>query len=461
MSRRVLVIGLDSASPDLVFDRFAGSMPNTNSMAKRGVYGEMRSCDPPITIPAWTVMATSKSPGKLGLYGFRYRKGNSYTEFSIASSQSVRERAVWDILGDAGKQSCLIGVTPSYPPVPVNGWLVSGFITPSAEKGYTYPPELKKEIEALVGEYKFDVEFRTEEREKLLDQIYDMTERRYKLIRHLLTNKPWDFFMFVEIGLDRIHHAFWKYFDKEHHLYQSGSKFERVVEDYYHYWDEKIGEILSLVGDDTTVLVTSDHGAKRMKGCFCVNEWLIKEGYLKLKGSVKKFTPPQKANIDWGKSRAWGWGGYYARIFLNVKGREEQGVIDPEDYESARDELIDSIKRIRGPEGEKWDTKVFRPEDIYDECNGSYPDLMVYFDDLSWRSAGTMGHDTLYLPENDIGPDDAVHAQDGMFLLYDPKRDYGCKRIRTSIFDIAPTILRLMGENVPNDMRGKVIEGAH
>jgi predicted AlkP superfamily phosphohydrolase/phosphomutase len=348
-------------------------------------------------------------------------------------------------------------VPPSYPPFKVNGNLVSCFITPGRDSEYTYPPELKAEITNLVGEYIFDVDFRVEQRDNLLSQLYEMTRRRFEVIKHLLKNKEWDFFMFVEIGVDRAHHAFWKFFDKEHHLYQPGNRYENAIPDYYRHLDGRIGELLSLVDDDTAVLVVSDHGAKRMKGAFCINEWLVKRGYLILRRKPTAKTGFENVDVDWSKTKAWGWGGYYARIFLNVDGREPQGIIKPEEYEAERDKLIDELKNITGPDGERWQTKVFKPDETYDEYNGDWPDLMVYLDDLYWRAAGTMGHDSLYLPENDTGPDEAVHAENGMFIIYNAQKDFGGIRMDADIVDIAPTILGLMEMPVPQDMKGRDI----
>ncbi|MCC6019142.1 MAG: alkaline phosphatase family protein [Candidatus Verstraetearchaeota archaeon] len=455
--RKVLVIGLDAASPELVFEKFREDLPNLTFMAENGLYGRLRSCHPPITIPAWMVMVTSINPGRLGLYGFRHRKEHSYTEITLPSSLSVKEKRIWDYIGEAGGKVCLVAIPPTYPPQPVNGWLVSCMMTPDTKRQYTYPMELKSEIESLVGEYIIDVPFRKEERESVLKEIYVMTEKRFKLIKYLLTSKPWNFFMLVEIGLDRIQHAFWKYFDKEHHLYEPGNKFENVIRDYYKYLDHEIGEVMKLVDDDTIIMVVSDHGAKRMKGAFCINEWLIKEGYLKLKEEPKGVVELEKAEVDWNKTIAWAWGGYYARIFINVKGRERNGVVDQRDYESIREQLKKEIEDIRGPNDEKWNTKAYKPEELYPVCNGDPPDLLVYFDDLYWRAAGTIGHNTLYLPENDTGPDDAVHDYDGIFILYDPRKGMSGK-VNITIYDVAPTILKLMGLQVPRSMEGKALE---
>jgi len=453
---KVLTVGLDCAAPELLFHEFTNELPNFSKLMKEGVYGRLKSCIPAITIPAWAVMMSSKSPGELGLYGFRHRKGYSYKDIWIANSLSLKSEMLWNVLKKGDKKVCLVSLPPSYPPFAVNGNLISCFITPGADKQYTYPAELQKEIQDAVGEYIFDVEFRTEQREELLSQIYEMSERRFEVIKYLLQNKEWDFFIFVEIGVDRVHHAFWKFCDQSHHLYHSGNKFESTIRDYYRYLDGKVGQLLSTIDNDTAVLVVSDHGAKRMKGAFCVNEWLAKEGYLTLITKPGEKISLEKAEVDWAKTRAWGWGGYYARIFINVEGREPQGIIKPGDYEMEREELTRRLEAIKGPGGESWDNRVFKPEEIYPRNNGDPPDLMVYFDDLYWRSAGTMGHNTLYLPENDTGPDDAVHAEDGIFILYDPREKLG-KELNASIFDIAPSILHLMGLEIPDDMKGQSI----
>ncbi len=450
---KVLVIGLDSAPPELVFDAFLDDLPNLKTIMKTSIYGRLKSCVPPITIPAWMVMMTGKSPGKLGMYGFRHRKGHSYTDMWIADSRSLREEAVWDILGKQGKKVCLVGVPPSYPPFKVSGNVISCFITPDASKEYTYPSGLKAEIESLVGGYVFDVEFRTEDRDELLAQIYEMTRKRFSVIEHLIKSKNPDFFMWVEIGVDRVQHAFWKFFDKAHHLYEPGNRYEDAIRGYYSYLDEGIGRLLSLLDGDTAVLVVSDHGAKRMKGAFCVNEWLAKEGYLALRSTPDDKVNLEGADVDWSKTKAWGWGGYYSRIFLNVKEREPQGVIERKDYDRERDELAEKLRHVKGPVGEAWETRIFKPDELFEEHSGDWPDLMVYFDDLYWRAAGTIGHGSLYLSENDTGPDDAVHSEDGIFILHTPRMKEA-KEFDASIFDIAPTILHLMEAKIPDDLRG-------
>ena len=149
---------------------------------------------------------------------------------------------------------------------------------------YAHPAALKGELESKFGPYILDVEnFRSEDKAPILDQIYKMTEQRFGMAAHLLTTRPWDFFMMVEMGTDRIHHAFWKFYDPTHRKFEKGNPYQGAIRSYYHYVDQKIAELLTVLGEETTVFVVSDHGAKKMEGGICVNEWLMREGYLILK----------------------------------------------------------------------------------------------------------------------------------------------------------------------------------
>jgi predicted AlkP superfamily phosphohydrolase/phosphomutase len=456
---KVFVIGLDCAEPTLVFDRWRDQLPNFRRLMDHGVYGNLESCTPAITVPAWSVMTSSKDPGTLGIYGFRNRADHSYDKMNIATGSAIKEDRVWDILSRSGKQVNVVGVPGTYPPQPVNGCLVGCFLTPSIASNYTYPPEFKDEIKQWVGEYQVDVkDFRTDDKAYLLKQIYEMTETRCKLVKKMLVEKPWDFFMFVEMGVDRIHHGLWSYTDEKHWRYQPDNPFINSIRDYYIYLDREIGEMLDLLPPDTMVMVVSDHGAKCMDGGIAINEWLYREGLLVLADAAPiKMTPLERVKIDWSRTKAWSSGGYYARIFMNVQGREPNGIIAPTDYERERDELARRLIAIPGPNGQDIGTKVFKPEEIYHHVNNVAPDLIVYFGDLAWRSVGSLGLESIYTFENDTGPDDANHAQQGMFILYDPTRDLGGHRLQAQIMDVAPTVLKYLDEPIPADMQGKVI----
>lgn len=461
-SRKVLIIGLDCAPPELVFEAFRTRLPVLNRLMENGVYGRLRTVDPPITVPAWACFATGRNPGQLGFTGFRNRRKGTYDDLFIANSTIIREPTLWEILSRHGKRVGVVGVPQTYPVRPVNGFMVSCFLTPSIESPYTYPPALRDEIAAAIGRYILDVEeFRTEDKQHLLEQIYEMTETRFALVRHFLKTKPWDFFIMVEMGTDRIHHGLWKHYDRTHRKYEPGNPFEGAMEAYYRYIDGEIGRILELVDNETVVIVMSDHGAKRMDGCINVNDWLIQEGYLTLKSKPDGVVRLKHADIDWGKTTAWGWGGYYSRIFLNVRGREPQGIVSPAEYGRLRDELAAKLRAIPDDRGQPLDTRVLKPEEIYrgDRIDEA-PDLLVYFGDLYWRATEDIGHDSIYSFETEIGPDDAVHDYEGIFIMYDPRQPGGGRELTgLHLLDGAPTVLSLMDLPIPAEMEGRVIGG--
>src|SRR5262249_49698418 len=159
-----------------------------------------------------------------------------------------------------------------------------------------------------------------------------------------------------------------------------------VISDYYQYLDEELGSLLELLTDDTTILVLSDHGARRLDGGFCVNEWLVREGLLVLNEYPAEITPFSKLSVNWGKTRGWSEGGYYARVFFNVKSREPHGVIAPQDYETFREEIKAKLGATVDDRGHPMGTLVFRPEEIYKTVRNVAPDLIVHFGGLSWRS---------------------------------------------------------------------------
>jgi predicted AlkP superfamily phosphohydrolase/phosphomutase len=353
-----------------------------------------------------------------------------------------------------------MGVPLTYPPKPLNGLLVSSFLTPGKDVEYTHPPELKHRLDEIAGgDYIIDVkEFRSHDKRNTLEQIYKMSRARFKAFRHLLGEEDWDFAMMVEMGPDRLHHAFWRYFDSEHRLHEPGNEFEDVIHQYYVYMDGELGQTLDSLPADASVIVVSDHGAKGMHGAVCINEYLIEEGLL----SVKEYPDqPQRLttdNIDWDRTKVWGDGGYYARIFLNVAAREPNGQIPAEDLDEFKIELKSRLEALPDENGNNIGTKVYFPEDIYKECKGTPPDMIVYLGDLNWRSAGTIGNRAIHIFENDTGPDDANHAQEGVFIWANRGKAPASEPVeKVSIYDIAPSILDFFGIEVPQDMIGRVI----
>jgi predicted AlkP superfamily phosphohydrolase/phosphomutase len=455
---KLLILGLDCAAPELVFDRWLDDLPNLRQLVSEGIYGPLKSTLPPITVPAWTAMMTSQDPGMLGFYGFRNRRSYGYEDLYFANAKYVKAKTLWNYMSRNRMRSLVFGVPQTYPPRPLNGVMVASFLTPGKDVMFTYPDEIKAELDrAADGDYMIDVEdFRTDRKDDLLKAIKKMTERRFKAFRHFYNKDSYEFAIIVEMGIDRIHHAFWRYHDKNHRLYEAGNKYENVIHDYYMMVDAEIGKILDKLPADTSVMVVSDHGAKTMVGAICINEWLQREGYLTLKEQPTERKRFKTSMVDWSKTKAWGEGGYYSRIFMNVEGREPSGVIPRDRYEAERDELKARLEAIEDESGKCINTKVFKAEEVYRTVNNIPPDLIVYLGNLDWRSAGSVGVGSVYLYENDTGPDDANHAEEGIFIWRVPGADPGGPKTY-SIYDIAPSVLKYFNIDIPDEMIGEPV----
>lgn len=437
-SRKLLIIGLDCADPHLVFDQFSDLLPVFRSIADRGFAARLRSTDPPLTIPAWATMTTGMNPGTLGCYGLRNRTSYQYDSLEISTSQSIHYPRIWNRLAQTGRQSIIVGVPQTYPVQPMNGTLIAGMLAPDIHSQFTWPPDLKTDLLNRFPDYQIDIaDFRSIPPEALQSQIISMTETRFAALRYLLQSRQWDFAMMVEIALDRLHHAFWHYWDQTHPLHPGDTALARVLPDYYRLLNREIEETLAILPDNTDIMIVSDHGAQPMRGGFRINEWLRQNGYLTLLTGPTRETPLSADMVDWSQTRAWGEGGYFGRIFLNVAGREPQGIIAAAEYETIRQQLASSLKSLYEPSeyhcgpGEMMRNQVIFPDSHYTDCNGYPPDMMVYFGELAWRSLSGVGPadhtfgNGFFTRRNDRGPDGANHNFHGILIssFCDQKQD--------------------------------------
>jgi predicted AlkP superfamily phosphohydrolase/phosphomutase len=452
---KILVIGLDGAAPEILLED--PRLTNIRCLMEAGSFGRLESIVPPITVPAWLCMSTSRDPGSLGVYGFRNRVDRSYDRQAMVESRTVSDLTIWDQVAREGKRSILVGVPPGYPARKVNGVAVGCFLTPDpARNVYTHPPEFRDTIARLVGDYAVDVTgFRTGDKRKMLADVDAMTRKQFTVFRHLIQNEDWDYAHFVSIGLDRLQHGFWSHHDPMHVRHPADSPFKDVIRDHYLQLDVEIGRLLDLIDNETIVAVLSDHGARRLDGGFCINQWLVEQGLLSLNNQPDRPTPFGKLDVDWDRTVAWSEGGYYARVYLNVQGRESRGAVAKADYEQVRDDLKARLEATLGPDGKPMGTLVFMPEDVYREVRGVAPDLIVHFGALAWRSVGGVGYPSLHVQEDETGPDDCNHSQHGAFVLAVPGLEPMGEVEGAHLLDVAPTLLELGGYDVPGSMQGK------
>jgi predicted AlkP superfamily phosphohydrolase/phosphomutase len=451
----MMVIGLDCAAPRLAFGRYREAMPNLSALMERGTWGELRSSEPPITVPAWTCMTSGRDAGELGLYGFRNRVAGE-TRLRLANAGDVRVKRVWDWLGEHGYRVAPLLIPLTSPPTPVHGQMVSGFMWPGGDAPWCFPRDLETEIVDRFGPYCADVEsFRADDLDRIYRDIVKMTAQHFEIAEHVWKTKKPDFMMIVEIAVDRFHHAFWRHIDPEHPRHEPENPWANLGREYYGLLDRWLGRLCALADEDTAALVVSDHGARAMHGGFRINEWLVRKGYLVLRDTPTESVPLDHTLIDWARTTAWAEGGYYARVFLNVAGREPNGVVAPERVHAVRDELRRELEDARDDQGQRVAVLVRAPEEYYRRARGFPPDLMVYFDELRLRAIGSIGGDRIVVSENDIGPDGCNHDWNGIFVMSGggiPARGYieGAE-----IYDVTPTILGAFGIARPPGILGR------
>ena len=229
-NRRVAVIGLDCGTPQLLFEDLAHRMPVLSGLRSEGLWGPMRSTAPPITVPAWSCMYSGRTPGELGIYGFRNRADHSYDGLVTATSRDVKAPRTWDLVSADERQSVLLGVPGTYPAPRIRGTVVTDFLTPSTATDWAQPAGLADEIREVAGDYVFDVfDFRTPDKRRVAQQLCDMTEQRFEIARHLAATRDWDLFAMVDMGPDRLHHGFWASHDASHPRYDESAEYPQPL----------------------------------------------------------------------------------------------------------------------------------------------------------------------------------------------------------------------------------------
>lgn len=481
MARPVWLLGLDGATFDILDPMMkAGKLPVIAGLIKAGASGILQSSVVPFTPQAWASVITGNNPGKHGVFGFTRQIPGRPPEF--LSLKSIKGDRLWTWFGRAGLRSLVANVPMTYPPEPLNGAMVTGMMTPSLESDFTYPAELKKQVLADYPDYRLNVEVgisrsRTTE---ILDELEASMNDQVSLVLDLIREGSPDFLFFVFVLPDRIQHIFSKFIHPQSGLYGSrGADVWRArIEQSYIKMDKEIGRLLAIAPDDANILLVSDHGFTVEQGGFYTNDFLASMGLLTLDAgsrhtltrsfirrfnisAVKKFVPRQllkktvtftKAAIDWSQSRAYASPPPQSGIFINLAGREPEGIVPADEYESLRDRIIESLGDVKHPRTGGPVVEGIRREDAFSgPFVQSLPDILLDFKDSGFETKDAVldGH---YLTVADRQPR-GIHHRDGIFVAAGPM-------VRPGIYnglqlqDLAPNILTLAGLKVPDGLDG-------
>ena len=449
---------------------------------------------------------TGKNPGKHGLYDWIYRHKDSY-DVSPVTAKHCQEPALWEVLSHYGQRVCVLNVPMTFPPKPINGLMISGMPAPSKRITITYPTQLLSEIEEKVGEYYLYPDagqaYSDSGVDAFLDRLYRTTDTRLNVMAYLRNLEDWDFFMVVFNGTDTVQHAMWKYMSPNHPLHDPAKfeKYGQAILEYFQYVDRALGKILEKLGSETVLMLMSDHGFGPFHKFIHVNNWLRQQGWLQIKLNPKSraksalfdlgFAPMNVYNllmklgfgklkrevergkgqglmqtlflsfgdVDWSRTVAYSLGNV-GQISLNVRGREPEGIVEPgQQYETVRNEIIARLWELRDPDtGEKAVQEVYHREDVYHgDKTVQAADILFIPTRMEYFGFGEYEFGSNRIIESMKRGISGTHRPNGIFLMWGGPVRSGAWLEGAQIYDLAPTILHLMGCPVSADMDGHVL----
>jgi predicted AlkP superfamily phosphohydrolase/phosphomutase len=498
MKRKLIILGLDGATFDVIDPLLQkGRLPCLARLIGEGTRARLMSTIPYSTIPAWPSFMTGKNPGRHGVFDF-FTVDNGRRR--LTSSRDIRSRTLWEILSQDGQRSVVMNVPGTYPPAPINGVLVSGMLTPR-ESPFTSPPEVADLLHEVTGGYRINCQSHLSG-QRLVDDVFTVTEQHRKAFLTLLRRDEWDFAMLMFRATDVIQHHFWDRRD--------------VVEDCYREVDRCIEDITRAFPEATMILV-SDHGLQGQQWDFHVNKWLLDQGYMHVKRgrtaelsrweqiadlegrgdlaqgrlhpsrvsrallklgitghnvrklipghwwtSLKKAVPQSMKNhlpagkdleyeVDWGRSLA----SAYQLYATESKAIQILGA-DQEARERVQGEIIERLEKLCNPlTNAPIVRRAYRREELYE---GPYvhhaPDIILDLHDGYNVTNAFFAHDYCTLRDEIRG----CHHREGIFVACGEDVQQGVTLDSPlSLMDVSPTALHYLGSAVPSDCDGRVV----
>ncbi len=493
---KLLILGLDGATFDLIRPwTDAGKLPNLARLIQNGVHTDLLSTLPPVTSPAWPSFMTGCNPGKHGVFDFIQPSGASY---SLVNSTQIKKPTMWQILSNMGYRVGVLNVPVTYPPQPINGFMITGILSPK-QGTICYPQDLISRHQPKLGAYRIspNVQYKPGNEEAYIKDIYDLIHAHGKWAVHLMQHEPVDVLMIHFIALDIMMHALWRLMDSSHPRH-TPSPYQNAIQGGYQLVDEYVGQMLDLLPPDAHVITMSDHGFGPLNRIVNLNNFLMEKGFLRLNRKpmtmlkalafrlglspaviyrlvekvglqniatkVSKNTRNQVLgkflnydNVDWGQTVAYSMG-HVGQIYLNMVGREPHGIVTQASYKRTRQDIVNALQELRDENGRSLISKIILREETY---HGPYadkgPDIHLVLDDyniIAYPLFATNGR----IVTEQIRGDSGCHRREGIVIAHGPQFKQNVPLpISADIIDIAPTIFALLGEAVPEHMDGAVL----
>jgi predicted AlkP superfamily phosphohydrolase/phosphomutase len=419
---RVVFLGIDGVPYDLI-EEHPGVFENLHAIAEEGSAGQISSIVPPESSACWPALTTGTNPGKTGVYGFQDREIDSYDTY-VPLGTHVKSERLWDSVTDAGREATVLNVPVTVPPSESIQRQISGFLSPSLEEAAS--SSVDTELLSGMG-YRVDVDANLghdEDKTEFIENAHDTLEGRYNAFCHYIEEDDWDLFFGVFMATDRVNHFLFG-------DYANDGEYAEEFLEFYRTLDEYIGELRALLDDETELVIASDHGFTELEYEVHCNRWLEQEGWL----SYDAENPDELSDIG-AQARAYSL--IPGRFFLNLEGREPDGAVPEDEYESVRDELISDLESLTGPDGRQVADRIVKGEEVFDGPHDTIaPDVVVVPNDGFDLKAGFGTDEDVF----GTGPRNGMHKFGNACLFSTAS---GLSMADVDLYDIAPTILELL-----------------
>jgi predicted AlkP superfamily phosphohydrolase/phosphomutase len=496
------VIGLDGATFDLIDPLVrAGRLPTIADLLAKGVRGRLMSTIPAATVPAWPSFMTGKSPARHGVFDFFKR--DAHGKQRLVSSRDIRGPTLWRYLSDHGRRCIVLNVPCTYPPESINGVLVSGMLTP-VNGEYVSPREKATQLDSWTGGYRVNPRSKYVrspfDRDELLRELQEVSVIQKRAFLKLLETEDWDFAMLMFRATDVVQHKLWH-------------RPEDVAE-VYELMDGALAEIAVSAGDASIWLV-SDHGFGPQEKLLHINQWLRDQGWLAIRPktsstlgqpelgvtigqesldlaasarlwlaraglgrdrartllprafqptikrilprALRRWMPGSTYEVDWHRTQVVNDNAFTQEtqaLLINLCGREPEGIVVPDEYESLRRGVIQALKELRDPEtGHRVVTEVYRGDELFAGPYADHaPDLILQLRDGYKMIGDLVAREYVSRLPQTAG----CHRRDGIFVAAGTDLASGLDLGELAICDVMPSLLHFVGLAVPRDCDGRV-----
>ena len=508
-SPRILVISLAEATLDLIIPWVeAGYLPTFKHLMEEGVYGSLQSTFPLITPQLWGTIYTGTSASRHGALDFWQRGEDG--KFREINGADLKQKPVWDMLAEGGLSSGIVNMPFTYPPRAINGYMISGEDAPGAHRSIANPSALYDDVTGRFGRYRLkDIFPGGRDKSDYLTLPEEDIIKQTDVLEYLLTQHPTNLFFAFYSATAICQHYFWSDMDSR----DQENHYQAVIETAYRKMDAAIGRLMETAGPDAQVYVISECGAGPLQSGVNINLWLAREGFLVYRsrgrvapsgatkgnsrrtmvaalrkqvqgvlqkrlplsmyylanrylGSIKALVQSYVVNsgIDWKQSRAFS-RGKEGNIYINLKGRDPHGIVEPHEYDSLCKAIAGRLYALVDPAtGKPAVDKVYRADELYQgPLLLMAPDITVV-----WR-------DGLYCPHEGKHDDASVfvtrwreymnwptsggHRLDGVLFASGPGIRRGHRINGASILDLVPTWLHAFKQPLPKHLQGHIIGG--